>query len=149
MRLMQYAGAEVPGGLLRHVEILVQGLAAAGHEVHAVLSPAPGVDEVATACMTAGASVTRLTVRGKTDVGGMVRLASLVAAGRPDLVHLHLSSPVEAIPAILAARCGGAARLVSTEHAPGWAPMEKVYSRAAKRVTLRFIGAVIALSRAD
>src|SRR5678816_256601 len=83
MRLMQYAGAEVPGGLLRHVEILVQGLAAAGHEVHAVLSPAPGVDEVATACMTAGASVTRLTVRGKTDVGGMVRLASLVAAGRP------------------------------------------------------------------
>jgi len=149
MRLMQYAGAGVPGGLLRHVEILAAGLAASGHQVRVVLSPSPSVDPSAKACERAGAAVTRLAVRGKSDVGGFVRFRRLVARERPQVVHLHLSSPVEAMPVVLAARCGGAARVITTEHAPTWSPLEKRYSRAAKRAVGRLIVRVIALSRAD
>jgi len=149
MRLMQYAGAAVAGGLLRHVEILTIGLIEAGHEVHAVLSPSSGAEETAAFCERAGAQVTRLTVEGKTDLPGLLRFRSLVGRERPDVLHMHLSSPVEAIPALLSARWGRARRVVTTEHAPTWSPLARVYSRMAKRAATRSIDQVIALSRAD
>ncbi len=149
MRLMQYAGAEVMGGLLAHLSVLTGGLADGGHSLHVVLSPAPGADPAARECESAGATVTRLAVRGKTDLGGMVSLARLVARESPDILHAHLSSPVEAMPALLAARLGGARHLVTTEHAPTWFPLERRYSGMAKKIIGRLLDAVIAVSESD
>jgi len=149
MRVMQYAGADVHGGLLSHVAILTRGLAMAGHELRVLLSPAAGADQAALACAAAGASVTRLTVTGKTDLRGMMALVKIVAREKPDIFHLHLSSPVEALPALVAAQRGGSTRLVTTEHAPTWYPLRRFYSRAAKRMAGRGLSAVIAVCEAD
>ena len=137
------------GGLLAHLGVLTRGLAGAGHSLHVVLPPSRGADTVAAECASAGATVTRLTVRGKTDLAGMVSMARLVGRESPDVLHIHLSSPVEALPALLAARLGGARHLVTTEHAPTWYPRERRYSRAVKRITGRLLDAVIAVSEAD
>lgn len=149
LRVMQFAGAEVLGGLLGHLVILTRGLREAGVEVHAVLSPAQDVDEAAAACGAAGARVTRLRVAGKTNLAGLSALTALVARSAPDLFHLHLSSPVEGVPTLLAARAGGVRKLLTTEHAPTWHPLRKIYSGAAKRFSTRLIQAVIALSEED
>ncbi len=149
MRVMLYASAEVPGGLLEHLRILARGLLDSRHDLHVVLSPSTGADAVADDCASAGADVTRLTVRGKYDVAGMIGLRRLVARERPGIFHAHLSSPVEALPALLSARWGGAQRIVTTEHAPGWHPLRRRYSRAAKRRASGFLDAVIAVSSAD
>lgn len=149
MRVMQYTGATVRGGLTGHVSILTKGLVGAGVDVHLVVPPAKSIDRFAADCEHAGARVSRLAVKGKTDLAGMVRLQRLVAADEPDLLHVHLSSPVEAFPALMAARWGGARCVVTTEHAPTWSPLERPYSRAAKRTTSRSLRAVIALSESD
>ena len=149
MRVMQYAGAEVRGGLLAHVEILTRGLLTSRHDVHVLLSPARGADASACACAEAGAKVTRLSVRGKTDLAGQAKLHRLVGRENPDIFHIHLSSPVEAIPALLAAKSGGARHIVTTEHAPTWYPLRRPYSRAAKRLAARLLDAVIAVCEAD
>jgi len=149
MRLMQYAGAEVMGGLLEHVGVLTEGLVNEGHSLHVVLSPAPGTDPAAAGCESAGATVTRLTVRGKTDVAGMTALTRLVARESPDVLHVHLSSPIEAMPALVATRVGGARHLVTTEHAPTWFPLERHYSVIAKKVTGGLLDAVIAVCESD
>jgi glycosyltransferase involved in cell wall biosynthesis len=146
---MQYSGAEVMGGLLSHLGMLTEGLASSGHSLHVVLPPSPVVDGAARRCESVGATVTRLNVRGKTDVGGMVSLARLVSRESPDVVHVHLSSPVEAIPALLAARLGGVRHLVTTEHAPTWFPLARHYSVPAKRVAAGLLDAVIAVSESD
>src|SRR5262249_25254683 len=59
------------------------------------------------------------------------------------------SSPGEALPALAAARWGGAARRITTEHAPGWFPLERFYSRAAKRRGARSLHAIIAGCESD
>jgi len=148
-RVMLVAGAEVAGGLLAHVRTLAAGLSAAGHSVHVVLSPARGADDPARDCAAAGAEVARLSVRGKFDLAGIARLRRLVSAWSPDVVHLHLSSPIEAVPALVAARLGGARRIVTTEHAPTWSPLRRFYSGAVKRIATRHLDAVIAVSEAD
>jgi len=147
--VMEYAGAAVPGGLLEHVRLLASGLAGAGHEVRVVLPPAGAVDEPAGRCASAGAAVTRLTVTGKKDLAGMAKLRALVSRERPDIFHLHLSSPIEAVPAMLAARYGGARHIVTTEHAPTWHPLERRYSRAVKKAATRALDAVIAVCASD
>ena len=149
VRVMHYAAADVMGGLLRHVRLTTLGLIERGHEIGVVLSPAPVIDELAAELAAAGASVTRMTVKGKTDLTGMRRLQDLVERAGPDLFHIHLASPIESIPALVAARLGGARGIVTTEHAPCWFPLEKPYSRAAKRAATRMIDAVIAVCRAD
>jgi len=149
MKLMQYAGARVPGGLLEHLRILATGLAATGHEVSVVIPRATALDPVAGRCEAAGAAVTRLTVEGKTDLPGMAKLGALVSRVTPDVFHLHLSSPIEAVPALVTARCSGARRLVTTEHAPSWYPLERVYSRTVKKAATRALDAVIAVCESD
>lgn len=146
---MLYAGASVPGGLLAHVTLLARGLQARGHEVHAVLHPAEGAGDAARACAAGGARVSRLTVTGRADLRGLIALRRLVSREAPDIFHAHLSSPGESLPALAAARWGGAARLVTTEHAPAWFPLERFYSRAAKRAATRALHAVIAVCEAD
>jgi glycosyltransferase involved in cell wall biosynthesis len=149
MRVMHYSGARVLGGLLRHVEILVRGQRQAGHDVDLILSPATAVDPVAAAGEADGARVTRLGVRGKGDLPGLLRLRQQVAADRPDVFHLHLSSPIEGVPVLLAARQGGATTLVTTEHAPTWYPLERPWSRRVKRAAGRLLDACIAVSASD
>jgi glycosyltransferase involved in cell wall biosynthesis len=146
---MHYSGARVPGGLLRHVEILAAGQRRDGHDVDLVLSPAADVDAVAASGEAAGARVARLRVRGKGDLPGLLELRRLVAAARPDVFHLHLSSPIEGVPVLLAARQGGARSLVTTEHAPTWFPLERPWSRPVKRAAGRLLDACIAVSASD
>jgi glycosyltransferase involved in cell wall biosynthesis len=73
----------------------------------------------------------------------------LVAAGGTDVFHAHLSSPIEAVPALLAARLGGARKLVTTEHAPTWYPLRRFYSKLVKRAVSRMIAGVIAVCESD
>jgi glycosyltransferase involved in cell wall biosynthesis len=149
LRVLLHAGAAIPGGLTGHLTTLAAGLAAGGHSVRLVLSTAPAVDRVARDAAAAGAAVTRLTVRGKLDLPGILGLRALVASQSPDIVHLHLSSPIEGVPVLLAARLGGARHIVTTEHAPAWHPLIRFYSRAVKRAATRLLDAVVAVSDTD
>lgn len=149
MRVLQIAGARVMGGLLVHVRTLAQGLLDAGHQLDVILSPDPNVDHLAGQISDAGATVHRLGVRGKTDLAGMRALKRRVATVQPDIVHTHLSSPVEATPALLAARWAGRHRMVTTEHAPKHAPLRRFYSATVKQALGRSLDAVIVVCRAD
>ena len=149
MNVLQYAGAGVRGGLIDHVVMLTAGLASRGHRLSVVLSPATDVDEAARRCETAGARVTRLTVEGKSDLDGMLAFRKLVSALDPDVVHVHLSSPIEAVPALASARVAGARRLITTEHAPTPVPLARSWSHLSKRIAGRWLHAVIALSESD
>jgi glycosyltransferase involved in cell wall biosynthesis len=149
LRVLLHAGAAIPGGLTGHVTTLAAGLAAAGHRVHLVLSTAPGVDGAAREAASAGAGVSRLTLRGKFDLAGILVLRARVARQSPDIVHLHLSSPIEGVPALLAARLGGARHILTTEHAPAWYPLLRFYSGAVKRTATRLLDAVVAVSESD
>lgn len=149
MRVVLYAAAEIRGGLLGHVATLAGGLAAAGHSVRLVLSSAPALDPLAREVSDSGVALTRMRVRGKGDLTGFLRLRRFVARENPDIVHLHLASPIESVPALLAARLGGARHIVTTEHAPAWFPLIRPYSRAVKRAATRLVGAVIAVSDSD
>ena len=149
MKVFQYAAASVKGGLIDHVVTLVSGLAARGHAVTVALSPAPDIDVASRRCATAGAQVERLMVAGKSDLDGMLSLRKLVSGIDPDIAHLHLASPVEAIPALASVRLGGARRMVTTEHAPTHFPLARSWSHLSKRIAGRWLDAVIALSRSD
>ncbi|HEY3175610.1 MAG TPA: glycosyltransferase family 4 protein [Candidatus Polarisedimenticolia bacterium] len=149
MRVIHFTGAEVIGGLLHHVRLLAREQVAAGHAVKVIFSTAAAVDREAEACAGTGAGVERMAVKGKTDLPGMAALGRLVERERPEILHFHLSSPIEAIPAIMAAKVAGARHIVTTEHAPTWFPLEKPYSRAAKMAAGRFVDRVIAVCRSD
>jgi glycosyltransferase involved in cell wall biosynthesis len=148
-RVLLMAGASSPGGLHQHVATLTRGLRRLGLEVHVVLPPNEGADSLASQCEAAGAAVSRVAVRGKWDLAGALAVRRLVTRERPDVIHVHLSSPVEGLPALLALRAGGAPRLVTTEHAPTWFPLRRTYSSIAKRLVGRGVAAVIAVSQAD
>ncbi|MGH9866841.1 MAG: glycosyltransferase family 4 protein [Candidatus Polarisedimenticolia bacterium] len=148
-RVMLFAAAEVPGGLLSHVALLARELAASGHDVTVTLPPASGADAAARSCAGAGAAVIRARVRGKTNLSGMLTLRRHVARVAPDIFHAHLSSPGEGLPALAAARWGGASRLVTTEHAPAHFPLERFYSRPVKRLAASALSAVVAVCEAD
>jgi len=149
MQVLQIAGARTMGGLLVHVRTLTQGLIDLGHQVDVILSPDSNVDPIAGRISDAGATVHRLGVRGKTDLAGIRALKRRVAAIEPEIVHTHLSSPVEATPALLATRWAGHHRMVTTEHAPKHAPLRRFYSATVKQALGRSLDAVIAVCRAD
>ena len=145
-RVLLLTGVAVAGGLHRHLELLAQGLLRRGLEVHVVLPPS---DALARPLAQAGASITHLHAPGKKDLALWRTLRSVVARAQADVVHVHLSSPVEMLPALLAVRAGGARRIVTTEHAPTWAPLRRPWSRTAKRVVGWGVGAVVAVCEAD
>lgn len=149
MRVMQIAGARTRGGLLTHVQALTEGLVRSGHQLDVVVSPDPDIDTVAADLTHAGATVHRMGVRGKMDLAGSRALHRRVAAVQPDVVHLHLSSPVEATSALMAARWAGRHRMVTTEHAPKHAPLRRFYSATVKRALGRRLDRVIAVCRSD
>ncbi|HKY31764.1 MAG TPA: glycosyltransferase family 4 protein, partial [Candidatus Polarisedimenticolia bacterium] len=149
MRVVLHAGAEVTGGLLAHVALLARETAAAGHEVCVALSEAAGADPAARRCREAGALVERISVKGKGDWRGMAALRRSVRRLRADVFHAHLSSPIEGIPVLAAARAGGARIVLTTEHAPTHFPLERFYSRAAKRIASRALDAVVAVCASD
>jgi glycosyltransferase involved in cell wall biosynthesis len=149
MRVMQYAGAPLLGGLLGVLRLLSERLVQAGHDVHAVLSPEPAIDDLSEAMRAAGITVHRQTVRGKTDLKGFSALRKLVSEVRPEIFHAHLGAPFEAVPALAAAYRGRAGRLVTTEHLPTFAPLQKFYSAAVKRFVSRHLAAVITVSETD
>ncbi|WP_019139765.1 glycosyltransferase [Noviherbaspirillum massiliense] len=78
------AGKHYYGGA-RQVAYIIEGLAARG--VENVLACPVGAD-IATA-VGANAQVHQLKMRGDADIGMTSRLARLIRAERPDIVHLH------------------------------------------------------------
>lgn len=79
------AGMHLYGGA-KQVAYLLDGLAARGHENHLVCPPGAAI---AGAAREAGAQVHAIGPRSDLDVGFRWRLARLLRALRPDILHLH------------------------------------------------------------
>ena len=127
-RVLLLTGVAVPGGLHRHLALLAEGLLRRGLEVHVVMPP----EAPASSLTKAGASVTRLHAPGRRDLARWRALRTIVVRAAADVVHVHLSSPVEMLPALLAVRAAGARRIVTTEHAPTWSPLRRPWSASAR-----------------
>ncbi len=147
-RAVHYAAAPVPGGLLAHVRMLATRTGGRGYGSEVWIRPSGALDPFARELAASGVPVRRLTVEGKGDLTGLLRLSRDLRALRPEIFHVHLASPVESLPVLLGAGTGGA-RIVTTEHAPTHHPVERRWSRAAKRRALRRIARVIALTVSD
>jgi len=147
-RVVHYAAAAVAGGLLEHVRILASRSPQHGYLAEAWIRPIPDLDLVASEIARAGAAVRRLTVRGKGDLPGLLAFARALRSARPDILHVHLASPVESLPVILAASILGP-RIVLTEHAPTYHPLERRWSRALKRRAVGRVDRVIVLAETD
>jgi glycosyltransferase involved in cell wall biosynthesis len=79
------AGMHLYGGALQ-VVFLMRGLARRGVEV---LLACPSGSAIAGAVREAGLPVHEMPMRGDADIGLVGRLASLIRAQRPDVLHLH------------------------------------------------------------
>jgi len=98
---------------------LATRLPSSRYAIRAWLSPAPGVDELASSLEERGVEVERLAfLRSKWDVRGQAALWSAMRRARPALIHLHAegSDLPRALPAL--ARIAGSARLVATLQGP-------------------------------
>lgn len=147
-RVVHYAAASVEGGLTRHLELLACRTDARGWSSQAWLSPDPSLDLLAARLGAGEIPVRRLTVRGKGDLAGILSMARALRALRPSILHVHLASPVESLPVLLAVPAAGA-RIVTTEHAPTHHPLERTWSAAAKRRGAKRAARIITLNEGD
>jgi glycosyltransferase involved in cell wall biosynthesis len=148
-RVVHYAAAAIHGGLLRHVALLAPLTAAHGWQSEVFIRPEPALDAIASELHDAGVLVRRLTVTGRGDLRGLLALRRALREIAPSILHVHLASPVESLPVIVATPRLSTARIVTTEHAPTHHPSEWPWSRAVKRIAQRHVARVIALSDAD
>lgn len=148
-RVVHVTAATVMGGLLTHVARLAPRTGAHGWESQVVFPPGAALDGTADALESREVIVHRESVRGKGDLRGLLAMRRLVSIAAPDLLHVHLSSPVESLPLLLGVPRRGTLRIVTTEHAPSHHPAERPWSRLAKRRSLARIARVIALSSPD
>jgi glycosyltransferase involved in cell wall biosynthesis len=128
--------------------MLATRTAGRGYRSEVWIRPSGALDPFASEIAASGIPVRRLTVEGKGDLTGLLRLSRSLGALRPEILHVHLASPVESLPVLLAAGKGGA-RIVTTEHAPTHHPAQRPWSRAAKRRASRRIARVIVLTNSD
>jgi glycosyltransferase involved in cell wall biosynthesis len=104
------AGQHLYGGALQ-VVFLMRGLAQRGIEVALAC---PGGSAIAGAVRELGLPVNEMTMRGDADIGLVGRLRRLMAAERPDLLHLHsrrgcdtwgaLAGRLQGLPVLLSRR---------------------------------------------
>lgn len=91
------------------------------HECDVVTLYNPG--PIAEQIRSAGTSVRDIGMRSNRDLGALLKLRSLIAAGRYDVVHAHLyRSQIYARPA---ARLAGTPVVVTTEHSIGETHIER------------------------
>lgn len=138
------------GGMETHVIDLAAEYARRGIDVTLVVPEAPAFDPLALRGTAAGARVCRLDTDAR---GGRVaqvrrapRIARLLRAARPDVVHLHTGGATGGLALLAMARTLTAATVAITEHdVPSEHPGRK--QRLARRAMDRSCHVVVAVSR--
>ena len=148
-RVVHYAAAPVPGGLITHLSLLAARTADRGYRSEAWIRPVEALDAAAADLSGSGVPVRRLTVKGKADLPGLLAFARALRKSDPEILHVHLASPVESLPVIFLAGWIGRARIIATEHAPTHHPTERAWSRAARAAAFRRVDRIVALARQD
>jgi glycosyltransferase involved in cell wall biosynthesis len=135
------------GGTERVLWELATRMPAARFEVHVWLSPAPGVNELASALAEAGIAVERVAeVDSRWDFKGMLDTWTRLRKLKPALLHVHHVWPAADRYLTLLARAAGVPHLVVTEHITGEA--HSGGQKALKRDELRRADAVTAVTGA-
>lgn len=117
--LLAESGRSV-GGTERVVWELATRLPAQRYAVRVWLSPAPALDEFATALESRGLAVERVAeVDSRWDLRGMLSTWSRLRRAKPDVLHLHHVWPAADRYLATLARAAGVAHLVVTEHIVG------------------------------
>ncbi len=147
IRVLLVESGRAVGGTERVVWELATRLPAARFEVRVWLSPAPGVNEFATALERAGIPVDRVAeVDRRTDWKGMFDTWSRLRKLKPDLLHMHHVWPAADRYLSVLARAAGVPHLVVTEHITGQA--HSPGQRTLKRDELKRADAVTAVTGA-
>ncbi len=135
------------GGTERVVWELATRLPASHFDVRVWLSPATGVDELASALERAKITVDRVAeVDRRMDWKGMFQTWSRLRRLKPDLLHLHHVWPASDRYLSVIARAAGVPHLVVTEHITGQS--HSTGQRALKRDELNRADAVTAVTGA-
>jgi glycosyltransferase involved in cell wall biosynthesis len=136
LKLLLVESGTAVGGTERVVWELATRLARARWDVRVWLSPAPGVDEFASALTARSIPVTRMReVDSRWDWSGMWATWRRFGRERPDLLHVHHVWPAaDRYLAVLAA-AAGVPHLVVTEHIEG-----RSHSAAQVRLKRRELG---------
>lgn len=141
--LLAESGRSV-GGTERVVWELATRLPARRFAVRVWLSPAPALDEFASALGGRGIAVERVAeVDSRWDLRGMLGTWSKLRRARPDLLHVHHVWPAADRYLAVLARAAGVERLVVTEHIVG--ESHSAGQRALKRDELARADAVTAV----
>ena len=120
LKLLLVERGTTVGGTERVVWELATRLPPTRWDVGVWLSPAPGVDEVATALGARGVPVARVgEVGSRWDWGGMWATWRRLGRERPDLLHVHHVWPAADRYLALLAGAAGVPHLVVTEHIVG------------------------------
>lgn len=135
------------GGTERVLWELATRLPASRFEVRVWLSPAAGVNELASALEQAGIPVDRVPeVDSRWDFRGMLATWSRLRALKPDLLHVHHVWPAADRYLSMLARAAGVKHFVVTEHIIGESHSKG--QRSLKREELRRADAVTAVTGA-
>ena len=122
LRLLLVESGTAVGGTERVVWELATRLSSARWDVRVWLSPAPGVDEFASALEARGLPVSRVAeVESRWDWRGMLRTWRQLRRERPDLLHVHHVWPAADRYLATLAETAGLPHLVVTEHIEGHA----------------------------
>jgi len=141
--LLAESGRSV-GGTERVVWELATRLPARRYAVRVWLSPAPALDELASALEARGLVVERVAeVDSRWDLRGMLSTWSRLRRARPDVLHVHHVWPAADRYLAALARAAGIGHLVVTEHIVG--ESHSAGQRALKRDELARADAVTAV----
>src|SRR5262249_13727191 len=133
------------GGLAHQVRLQL-AFPPPGFEASLYLPPGGG-DDLEEDASVRGLRVRRVVPLGARDAPGALRFWRALRHERPEIVHIHLSSKVEAPALAPLARLAGARRVILTEHAPSWSPSANGPRRAVSRWSARAADIVISPSR--
>ena len=147
IRVLLVESGRAVGGTERVVWELATRLPRARFDVTVWLSPAAGVDELATALRGAGIAVDRVAeVDSRWDWKGMLDTWSRLRKLKPTLLHVHHVWPAADRYLSLLARAAGVPHLIVTEHIMGEA--HSPGQRALKRDELKRADQVTAVTGA-
>ncbi|MEY4374386.1 MAG: hypothetical protein RL760_552, partial [Candidatus Eisenbacteria bacterium] len=122
VRVLLVESGRTVGGTERVLWELATRLPASRFEVRVWLSPARGVDELASALEEAGIPVDRVAeVERRNDLRGMFDTWKRLRALKPDVLHVHHVWPAADRYLAKLARWAGVKRFVVTEHITGHA----------------------------
>lgn len=137
MKILQLCSAKSFGGGERHLADLANGLAARGHEVHAVLRPGSPLLGELTALHSA--NISSLPLRNALDAISAHKLSAYIDRHKIEVVHAHLGRDYPL--AFYATRRNPGCKLIITRHV--LFPLNRLHS-----ITLSGVSRVIAVSPA-